>query len=99
MLAKQPHVPERKCVACGRKAPKSELVRIALTPQGTVVADPTGKSPGRGAYLCDSPICWEQGLRKNSLERGLRSPISAQDRDHLLNYYRQKITGQSPMEN
>ena len=99
MLAKQQHVPERKCVACGRKAPKSELVRIALTPQGAVVADPSGKAPGRGAYFCGSSDCWEQGLRKNSLERGLRSPISAQDRELLLNYYRENIAGQTPTEN
>ncbi|MFQ6030108.1 MAG: RNase P modulator RnpM [Dehalococcoidia bacterium] len=92
-------MPERKCVACGRKVPKSELVRIARTPQGAVVADPTGKSPGRGAYLCSSLECWEQGLHKNVLERGLRSPISAQDRDQLHAFYRAQISGQSPLEN
>jgi predicted RNA-binding protein YlxR (DUF448 family) len=54
--------PRRKCVGCGRIAPKSELVRIALTDQRSAsdgkgssrraVLDRTGVMPGRGAYLC-----------------------------------------------
>jgi len=54
------HVPERMCVACRRRRPKGELLRLLLTPAGVEI-DPTGKKPGRGAYVCkDSPECWEE---------------------------------------
>ena len=55
-------MPERRCVGCGRIAPKSELLRIAAierrsTDNGAVsarraIADRDGTMPGRGAYLC-----------------------------------------------
>ena len=32
-----PHVPQRRCVGCGRVAPKSELLRLALTDRGRPV--------------------------------------------------------------
>ncbi|GGM94732.1 hypothetical protein GCM10007092_05070 [Thermus composti] len=59
------HVPIRMCVACRRRRPKGELLRILLTPEGFVL-DPSGKRPGRGAYVCpDNPECWkEKKLRR-----------------------------------
>lgn len=55
-------MPRRRCVGCGRIAPKSELLRIAATAQsapgesgrarGRAVVDRDGTMPGRGAYLC-----------------------------------------------
>lgn len=48
------------CVACRRRRPKGELLRFLLSPAG-VKLDPTGKKPGRGAYVCkDSPSCFEE---------------------------------------
>jgi predicted RNA-binding protein YlxR (DUF448 family) len=55
-------VPRRRCVGCGRIAPKSELLRIAVSDQRSAragepaariaVADCDATMPGRGAYLC-----------------------------------------------
>jgi predicted RNA-binding protein YlxR (DUF448 family) len=55
-------VPRRKCVGCGRTAPKPELVRIAFADRESsragkgrrpaVVLDPAARMAGRGAYLC-----------------------------------------------
>ena len=45
------HVPIRMCVACRRRRPKGELLRILVTEEGFVI-DPSGKRPGRGAYVC-----------------------------------------------
>ncbi|WP_018466954.1 YlxR family protein [Calidithermus timidus] len=62
---KPKHIPERMCVACRRRRPKRELLRIVLTAEGPVI-DPTGKKPGRGAYVCpDQAECWaEKKLRR-----------------------------------
>ncbi|MGC8904978.1 YlxR family protein [Thermus sp.] len=59
------HVPLRMCVACRKRRPKGELLRILLTETGFHL-DPSGKLPGRGAYVCpDNPECWtEKRLRR-----------------------------------
>ena len=42
------------------------------TPAGTVAYDPTGKAPGRGAYLCGQPVCLDTAVRRRSLQRALK---------------------------
>ncbi len=86
------HVPERTCSACGGKFPKRELVRIVRTPEGSVTVDPTGKSPGRGSYLCTAAPCWERGVQRGGLERGLRTGLSQNDKDLLLEFYQSTIS-------
>ena len=80
------HIPQRSCIACGRKAPKADLLRVVRTPEGAVRADPAGRSNGRGAYLCRQAICWEKGVARRALERSLRGPVSGGDLDALQNY-------------
>jgi predicted RNA-binding protein YlxR (DUF448 family) len=71
-------------VACGQKRPKRELERIVRTPQGQVVADPSGKLPGRGAYVCRSLPCWEKALKGDKLAHALKATVVPQDRQQLL---------------
>ena len=97
-MAKPRHVPERRCVACGQRAPKRDLTRIVRTPQGTVHADSTGKSSGRGAYLCRSMDCWDRGVRKGTLERNLKVTIAPRDREVLLDYFRERVATATPVE-
>jgi predicted RNA-binding protein YlxR (DUF448 family) len=97
-LPRTRHIPERSCTACGRKLPKRGLVRIVKSADGQAVVDPTGKANGRGSYLCKTDKCWEQGVRRGSLERGLRSPLSAKDKEALMNYYHQEVARVTPGE-
>ena len=83
------HVPQRTCVACRTTSDKREFVRIVRTAEGTVVADPTGKRDGRGAYLCANRACWEDALKKDRLARALRTAISPADREELRRYAEQ----------
>lgn len=86
---KQPrpkHVPERTCIGCREIRPKRELIRIVLTESGGVEIDPTGKRSGRGAYLCKAKPCWEAGLKKEHLDRALRTKIAVEDRRGLAQY-------------
>jgi hypothetical protein len=80
------HIPQRTCIACGEKREKKELVRIVRTASGVAEVDPTGKKSGRGAYLCKAQACWESGLRKDRLEHVLRTKISPENRQQLLEY-------------
>lgn len=71
--APQPrHVPERTCVACRRKRPQAQFVRVTRTAEGWRVLP--GARTGRGAYVCaDSPACWEE----KRLRRAFRTDAPA----------------------
>lgn len=58
------HVPERSCVACRRRRPQGELLRLSRV-DGVWAVQNTRRS-GRGSYLCaDTPACWaEKKLRR-----------------------------------
>ena len=90
-MAKVRHVPERSCVACAQKLPKRDLIRIVKTPQGRVTVDRSGKSTGRGAYLCQTLSCWQRGIEKGGLERSFKLEISSQDKSALLEFYNNEI--------
>ncbi len=36
-----------------------------------MVIDPTGRMPGRGAYLCHDTECWDLARRRRSLDHAL----------------------------
>jgi hypothetical protein len=71
------HIPIRTCVACRQEQPKRQLVRVVLTPSGSVVIDPTGKANGRGAYLCRSLHCWQRAIERRILDGALKTNIGA----------------------
>jgi hypothetical protein len=48
-----------------------------------VALDPTGKAPGRGAYLCRAEACLVAALRKGGLAGALRAPLTPADRAAL----------------
>lgn len=78
--------PQRTCVACRSTSDKRELVRIVRTPTGAVEVDPTGKKAGRGAYLCRQVECWDTALRKDRLASALRTKLTAEDRQRLVDF-------------
>ena len=69
-------VPIRTCVACKTKGDKKSLVRVVRMPSGEIVVDPTGKMPGRGAYLCPSPGCLRRAVKEKRLSRALRAEVA-----------------------
>jgi hypothetical protein len=62
-------------VACRTARPKLELQRIVRTPAGDVVADPTGRLAGRGAYVCPDTDCMSIAIKKGALTRALEIPL------------------------
>lgn len=78
--------PMRTCVACQQEKAKRALVRVVHSPSGVVEVDPTGKKAGRGAYLCAQRDCWQLALKKNALERALKTTISPENRSALEAY-------------
>jgi uncharacterized protein len=64
--------PQRTCVVCRSTTAKRALHRIVRSPSGMVAFDPTGKAPGRGAYLCGQPRCLEAAVRRRGVQRALK---------------------------
>lgn len=70
-------------MACKTRRDKSELIRVVLMPDGHTELDPTGKMPGRGAYVCKDEGCIAQALKANQFQRGLKSQVDAETVDRL----------------
>ena len=77
-MVKRKHIPLRKCVSCGLKAAKRDLIRMVAHPEDGVVVDSGGRQNGRGAYVCSACGRSPKKLNRGRLERSLRTKI---DRD------------------
>ena len=73
---KQKSQPMRVCVGCGELLPKKELTRVVLSPTGEISIDPTGKAPGRGAYMEMTVECLDMAYKAKRLERSLKHKVS-----------------------
>ena len=68
-------IPMRRCTGCGEMKEKKSLIRIVRTPEGEIKLDRTGKTNGRGAYLCDDPACLAAARKKKALNRAFKIQI------------------------
>jgi len=50
-------------------------MRVVRTATGEVAIDSTGRTAGRGAYLCRTAECIDIAIRKGALSRALRTPL------------------------
>ncbi len=82
-MIKQKKIPMRMCVGCREMKPKKELIRVVRSPDGIVSLDPTGKKPGRGAYVCRAGDCLSRAIRQKQLERQLEAKLSEETSEAL----------------
>lgn len=75
-------LPERRCVACRESKPKAELLRVVKY-NGGLSVDESGKSDGRGAYVCKSKSCVLAAKKGRRLEKALRMQIPEEIYDTL----------------
>jgi uncharacterized protein len=64
--------PTRSCAGCGRKAPKSELIRFVSSNGALVQSD---RGPGRGVYTCKRLSCFERAASRRAFARALRTGV------------------------
>lgn len=71
-MAGSTHIPVRTCVACRKKASKSDMIRVVLDDDEAKI-DQKQKLSGRGAYVC-SEDCYNnvKGSLKPRLTRKRR---------------------------
>ncbi len=75
--------PERMCLGCQESFPKRELIRVVRSPEGEFSIDLTGKKPGRGAYICRKPECFEAARKAHRFERSFQASIDAEVFENL----------------
>jgi predicted RNA-binding protein YlxR (DUF448 family) len=75
--------PERTCVTCRMPAGKRELLRIVRSPSGEVRVDPSGRAPGRGAYVHRDAACARGALERGALARALRTGLGQEEAARL----------------
>lgn len=66
------HIPERTCILSRRTAPKEELIRLALSPDGEVAPDVRARAPGRGAWIGVTRAELDQANAKGKLKAALQ---------------------------
>jgi uncharacterized protein len=81
------HIPQRTCIGCRSVQAKRELMRVVRTPEGQVIADPTGKKNGRGTYVHKTRECFENvvgapGKLQHALK--LETPVAPEDLKLLI---------------
>ena len=79
------HIPQRSCIACRDTKNNGELIRLVCSGD-TVSIYTKDKKTGRGAYLCPTRQCWETGLKGNRLEYALRTKLTSENRQALVEY-------------
>ena len=71
------HVPERTCILSRRTAPREELLRLALGPDGNVAPDVRARAPGRGAWIgitrAELDAANSKGKLKAALQRAFKT--------------------------
>ena len=83
---KQRKIPLRKSVVSGEMKPKKEMIRMTRSKEGEVSIDPTGKMPGRGAYVSLEPAEVQQAWDKKILDRALETTLTDEFYQELLDY-------------
>ena len=74
-MPKKKNIPMRMCIACREMKPKVEMTRVVRNAEGEISPDPTGKAPGRGAYICSNEDCLKKLTTKKLLNKAFSANV------------------------
>ena len=60
-----------------------DVYRLVKSPEDEISVDRTGRSPGRGAYVCPNPECLKKARKSKRLEKVFSAPIPEEVYDAL----------------
>jgi len=75
------HHPERTCILSRRTAPREELIRLALGPDGQVAPDVRARAPGRGAWIGVNRAELDEASAKGKLKPALQRAFKTNEVD------------------
>ena len=71
------------------------MLRLVSSPTGEVVVDPTGRAPGRGAYVCYDARCFGKSFKPARLASVFRRPVDSPALDavygRILSAFRERL--------
>jgi len=79
-------IPMRKCVISNEMKPKKDMIRIVINKEKQVSIDPSGKLPGRGAYVSIEPEIVQSAWDKHVLDKVLGTTLNDVFYQELLDY-------------
>lgn len=79
-------IPMRKDVLTNKMYPKREMVRIVKDKEGNISIDPTGKKPGRGAYVGLDPEAVKNAKSAKVLEKVFSHAVPEDFYDELFDF-------------
>ena len=75
-MPKKKNIPMRMCIACRDMKPKADMTRVVKNAEGEIAPDPTGKAPGRGAYICSSDECLKKLMGTKLLNKAFSADVA-----------------------
>ncbi|WP_409022454.1 RNase P modulator RnpM [Dellaglioa sp. P0083] len=79
-------IPMRKDIVTGEMKPKKELVRVVKNKENEVSLDPTGKKPGRGAYIFLDVDVAKQAQKERTFNKAFGIKIDESFYEELVEY-------------
>lgn len=76
-IAEEEPLPDRMCIVSRVVKPEDQLIRFALSPDGTVVPDLRRKLPGRGVWVSTDRTVLAEAIRKKLFSRGFGAEAKA----------------------
>lgn len=76
----------RKDIVTDEMMPKKELIRIVKNKENEVSLDPTGKKPGRGAYVSINVDVAKKAQKLRTFDKAFGIKIEDSFYDELINY-------------
>ena len=76
----------RKDVVTGEIMPKRQLIRVVRNKENEVSLDPTGKKPGRGAYVAVSVKVAEKAKQDRTFDKVFNVSLDDAFYDELIAY-------------
>ena len=88
----------RKVIVTGEMMPKRQLIRVVRNKENEVSLDPTGKKPGRGAYVAVDVKIAEKAKKARTFDKVFDVTLDDSFYDELIKYAdheqaRQKLFG------
>lgn len=77
---------KRKCAGCGQLKNRDDMIKITCqSSDGQVILNPNSKIFGRSVYLCYNNLCIKGALKKNRLDKLLKTSIPESTKGKLIN--------------
>ena len=67
------------------------MLRIVKTPEGSVHVDPSGRHPGRGAYVCVSEECLALARKRDALSKALKTRVDEALYEEILDAIHERM--------